>query len=169
MQIKLLMNHKKEQMNYWTSRILLVIVFVCCYAGVVTAQECDLDLDPKATKLLEKSQNKKKFKSAQRTQFLRDALEIDESCLECLYLLGKKSYRRAKNETYDFTEANLYLTSLVQLCPNYHSDPYYYLGAMSYADQKYTAALDYFDQFIHFPSDDESKFSRDYDLSLIHI
>ena len=55
------------------------------------------------------------------------------------------------------------LVPLVERCPDYHSDPYFYLGAMSYAERRYTDALDYFDKFIHFPSDDESKFSRDYD------
>ena len=150
-------------MIYWIKKMIFCGVFVFCYAAPLTAQECGIELEAKAIKLLEKSKNKKKYKSAQRTQFLRDALEIDEECLECRYLLGKKAYRRAKNETYDFTEANTYLAPLVELCPEYHSDPYFYLGAMSYAERRYTDALDYFDKFIHFPSDDESKFSRDYD------
>ena len=150
-------------MVYWIKKIIFCGVFVFCYAAPLAAQECGIELEAKASKLLEKSKDKKKYKSAQRTQFLRDALEIDEECLECRYLLGKKAYRRAKNETYDFTEANAYLVPLVERCPDYHSDPYFYLGAMSYAERRYTDALDYFDKFIHFPSDDESKFSRDYD------
>jgi len=150
-------------MVYWIKNMIFCGVLVFCYAAPLAAQECDLELDAKATKLVEKSKDKRKYKSAQRTQFLRDALEIDEECLECMYQLGKKAYLRAKNETYDFTEAISYLAPLVKLCPDYHSDPYFYLGAMSYADRRYTEALDYFDKFIYFPSDDESKLGRDYD------
>lgn len=154
---------RKKQMVYWQSRIILILVCSIGYIPTAFTQECGIELDAKSLKLLEKSRDKKKYKSAQRTQFLRDALEIDENCLECMFLLGKKAYRRAKNETYDFTEANNYLRPLVQICPEFHSDPYYYLGAMSYADREYSLALEYFDKFIHFSSDDESKFGRDYD------
>lgn len=150
-------------MVYWIKNMIFCGVSVFCFAAPLTAQECDLELDAKATKLVEKSKDKRKYKSTQRTQFLRDALEIDEECLECMYQLGKKAYLRAKNETYDFTEAISYLAPLVKLCPDYHSDPYFYLGAISYADRRYTEALDYFDKFIHFSSDDESKLGRDYD------
>ncbi len=140
-----------------------MVLVVFCTAEKTYGQECGIELDAKAQKLLDKSQDKKKYKSAQRTQFLKDALELDESCLECMFQLGKKAYRRAKNETYDFGLAKDYLTPLVSLCPEYHSDPYYYLGAMAYADQEYSQALEYFDKFIHFPSDDPSKLGRDYD------
>jgi len=141
----------------------MILAFIYCNAQEIKAQECGIELEDKAQKLVSKSKDKKKYKSAQRTQFLRDALEIDENCMECLYQLGKKAYRRAKNETYDFSKAKIHLRKLIEICPDYHSDPYYYLGAMAYADQEYTQALKHFDYFIHFPSDDESKFSRDYD------
>ena len=132
--------HKKEQMDYWVNRVfVLMVLVVFCTAEKTYWQECGIELDAKAQKLLDKSQDKKKYKSAQRTQFLKDALELDENCLECMFQLGKKAYRRAKNETYDFGLAKDYLTPLVSLCPEYHSDPYYYLGAMAYADQEILA------------------------------
>lgn len=153
---------KRERIVYWISSSLFLCLFLLCNAYSTYSQECGIELDAKAVKLLEKANNKKKYKSAQRTQFYRDALETDENCLECMFRLGLKAYKRAKNESYDFTQAYSYLKPLVALCPEYHSDPFYYLGAMSYADQHYTEALDYFDQFLKFPSDDEDKLGRDY-------
>ena len=153
---------KIKPMNLWVNRILIWAVLLC-NASLISAQDCETELDPKAQKLIEKSENKKKYKSAQRKQFLADALEIDENCLECMHQLGKKAYRRAKNSDLDFTAANTYLKPLVAACPTYHAEPFYLLGAMAYADQEYSQALEYFDSYLHFSADDESKLGRDYD------
>ncbi len=154
--------HKRKQIRFLGIKLCMLAVLLC-NAAQTRAQECEPELDPKAEKLLDKANDKKKYKSAQRKQFMIDALELDENCLECMYQLGKKAYRRAKNSDLDFTAAKSYLKPLVEACPEYHAEPYYFLGAMAYADQEYTDAQEFFDKYIHFSGDDPKKLGRDYD------
>lgn len=156
--------HRRKQTVSWGIRVVLMVVLLC-NASDAQSQECETELDPKAQKLLDKANDKKKYKSAQRKQFMIDALELDENCFECMYQLGKKAYRRAKNSDLDFTAAKNYLKPLVQACPSYHAEPYYFLGAMAYADQEYSDALEFFDSYIHFSADDEKKLGRNYDTN----
>lgn len=126
------------------------------------AQSCDYEPSSKAAKLLEKTKDKKKYDSSERFEMMEEALDIDEECLPCLHYLGSASFKRAKRGG-SFGPAEQYLKQLVALCPDYHSEPFYFLGAISYATQEYDAAQEYFDKFIHFPADDESKFKKNYD------
>jgi len=105
----------------------------------------------------------KKYSRTERIAFLKDALEIDEECLPCMYLLGKEYFIKAKagHASYRTSEENF--KELVQLCPEFHSDPYYYLGIIYYGRNSYQDALFYFKGYVNFPTDDESKFSKDSD------
>lgn len=125
--------------------------------------QCEFEPSEKVTKLLEKSEDKKKYDSDKRNEFLMDALDEDDKCWPCMHRLGVLYFKRAKRAGSSFGNAQSMLTQLVESCPDYHSDPLYYLGAMSYADRDYEAALDYFDRFIHFPDDDPDAFDKDYD------
>ncbi len=130
---------------------------------LMVAQDCEYEPSGKVAKLLEKVSNTKKYSSDDRYDMMQDALEIDEDCLPCLQYLGNASFKRAKRRGTSFVPAINYYEQLVEKCPEYHSDPYYALGAMCYASQEYDKAILYFDKFIHFPADDPSKFKKNYD------
>jgi len=83
----------------------------------------------KAAKLLEKVKNTKKYSSDERFDMMMDALDMDEDCLPCLQYLGNSSFKRAKRKGSSFAPAIQYYEKLIELCPDYHSNPYYALGA----------------------------------------
>jgi outer membrane protein OmpA-like peptidoglycan-associated protein len=125
-------------------------------------QSCEFEPSAKATKLLEKAADKKKYDSDQRIGFFEEALDEDANCLPCLLELGESYFKRAKHGSGNFNQSLSNLERLVEACPEYHSAPWYYLGAIYYADHQYEKALKAFDTFRHFPDDDQNKFDKDY-------
>ncbi len=139
-------------------------VFFCCFIGSAWAQEeCSYEPSDKVAKLLEKAQDKKKYDIEKRKEFFRDALEEDENCLPCLMEMGSNSFKSSKHSGSSFNESERLLEKLIEVCSEYHSEPYYFLGAINYANHNYEKALTYFDKFLHFPDDDPSKFEKNYD------
>lgn len=98
---------------------------------------------------------------SERHQKLKAVLEEFPECMECLYLTGESAYQRAKAGAGGFSSAITYLERLEQTCPEYHSDMYFYLGTMYFAQSRYKEASNAFDTFMHFPSDDPDKFDAD--------
>ena len=131
---------------------------------LLSAQEgCDYEPSAKVQKLLEKAKDKKKYDADKRREFYEDALDEEEDCLPCLHALGASDFKKSKRSGASFQSARYNLEQLIEKCEAYHSEPYYFLGAICYAEGEYEQALTYFDKFIHFPDDDESKFNKDYD------
>jgi hypothetical protein len=141
----------------------LVLVCVLFFMDSTAQDDCEFVAEGKVVKLLEKANNKKKYDSDARFEFFAEALDEDESCLPCMQKLGVTLFKRSKRSGGSFGPAESYLLRLVEQCPEYHSEPYFYLGAMAYGSSDYAQAELYFDKFIHFPDDDPSKFARDYD------
>lgn len=142
------------------------VCFIVCALMLwqpLSAQECEYEAEGKVAKLLEKAADKKKYDSDKRYEFLLEAIEEDEACYPALLELGESTFKRAKRDGRGFGQAESYLRTIAEACPEYHSRMWYYLGAIAYAEQRYDAALDAFDRFIHFPSDDPEKLDRDYD------
>ncbi|MBX7053074.1 MAG: OmpA family protein [Flavobacteriales bacterium] len=127
-----------------------------------TAQDdCNYIPEGKIKKLLDQSFDTKKYETAERVEFLNKALEEDPKCLPCLERLGEIEFKVAKRGG-SFESAKMHLTQLVESCPEYHTEPYYMLGAMTYADREYEDALKWFEKFLRFPDTDPSKFEKDY-------
>lgn len=129
----------------------------------LAAQECDYEAEGKVAKLLEKAADKKKYDSDKRYEFLLEAIEEDEACYPALLELGESSFKRAKRDQRGFGQAESYLRTVAEACPEYHSRMWYFLGAIAYAEQRYEQALEAFERFIHFPDDNPDKLDRDYD------
>jgi outer membrane protein OmpA-like peptidoglycan-associated protein len=55
---------------------------------------------------------------------------------------------------------------VIEICPKYHSDPYYYLGFIAYEDEHWEESIKYLKQYLDFKDDDEKKFNKDYDAFL---
>lgn len=147
----------KEFTKYSLTLLMTLII------SSIGLSQCEFEPSEKVTKLLEKSADKKKYDSEKRNDFLIDALDEDDKCWPCMHRLGVLNFKRSKRSGSSFGNAQSMLNQLTEACPEYHSDPLYYLGAISYAERDYEAALDYFDRFIHFPDDDPSAFAKDYD------
>lgn len=145
---------------------LLVLVVV---ASAAVAQDdeggatdpCAKPTDKKIVKLLEDAAKAKD--GGERHAKLKATQELDPNCAECLFQLGISAYKRAKESNVSFDASLKYFDQLKAKCPEYHADVDYYMGSIHYGNGEYAKAKKGFDAFMRFPSDDQSKFSKDQD------
>lgn len=137
------------------------ILFLCSVNCALAQDNCDYQPSSKVKKLLDQSYDTKKYETKERVEFLEKALDEDPKCLPCLHRLGEIEFKVAKRGG-SFASSKLHFQQLIDLCPEYHSEPYYYLGAMCYADREYELAETYLEKFLRFPDSDPTKFEKDY-------
>jgi outer membrane protein OmpA-like peptidoglycan-associated protein len=146
------------------NRIVIIILFFSINSAVFTQddQPCLVEVSSSVKKLFDKGKNYKKYDYRHRVKYFKDALEIDEECLPCIWELGKMSFRRryANGENLDFPKR--YFLKLEQLCPSYHVDVYYYLSLIYYTEKEDCSAVTYFQKFLDFPTDNSKKLSINY-------
>ena len=70
---------------------LLLLLFI---SPIVAQDDCDYTPGKKAAKLLEQADDRKKYKSDQRREFLEKALDEEENCLPCLKKLGESELQK---------------------------------------------------------------------------
>ncbi|HRH37331.1 MAG TPA: OmpA family protein [Flavobacteriales bacterium] len=111
----------------------------------------------------------KASKAEDRHAKLKSTLEIDAECVECNFRLGLSAYRIAKEAGKNIGSAVKYFDAVKAKCPNYHSDVYYLLGEIHYAQGEYAEAAKDFEAFKKFPSDDMKRVSKNYDKQLVDV
>ncbi len=144
------------------NQLFKILFFLLITLSSVSAQDnCNFEASSKVKKLLDQSFDMKKYETNERIEFLEKALEEDPKCLPCLNRIGEIEFKVAKRGG-SFASSKMHFQQLIDLCPEYHSEPYYYLGAMCYADREYEKAEEHFVKFLRFPDSDPSKFEKDY-------
>jgi outer membrane protein OmpA-like peptidoglycan-associated protein/tetratricopeptide (TPR) repeat protein len=144
-------------MRYFLSLILLFPLFL------FSQEKCELPEDGKVKKLYVKAMDRRKTKDSQkRLEYMKQAIEEDESCVPCYWELAKRSYSSAKYSNSSFDKAIEYYKQVENLCPSYHSDIYYYLGLIYYQKAESKLAEEYFKKFVEFRDQDEFKFEKNY-------
>jgi len=147
--------------NYLVIRYQLLWLALLAISRICAQDGCVYEPSGKIQKLLDQSFDMKKYETNERIEFLEKALVEDPKCTPCLMRLGEIEFKVAKRGG-SFASAKQRFLQLDELCPNYHSEVYYFLGAMCYADREYEKALDFFEKFLRFPDSDPSKFEKDY-------
>jgi outer membrane protein OmpA-like peptidoglycan-associated protein/tetratricopeptide (TPR) repeat protein len=142
-------------------RIELIISMVLLSILTRAQDDCNYTPTGKIQKLLDQSFDMKKYETNERIEFLEKALDEDPKCTPCLMRLGEIEFKVAKRGG-SFASSKQHFLQLDELCANYHSEVYYHLGAMCYADREYDKALTYFEKFLRFPDTDPAKFEKDY-------
>ncbi|MFM2316222.1 MAG: hypothetical protein RLZZ155_554, partial [Bacteroidota bacterium] len=122
-------------------RLFIFFIF-CCSLGMLHAQNCEYTPTKNVQKLLEKAADGKKYTSDERIVFLEQAFEQDAECLPCMLQLGEMKFLRAKRQGSGFEETIRLYEELKSKCEEYHSEMYYFLGAMHYANQEYDEATE---------------------------
>lgn len=151
---------KKVHLCSMRSWLLLTLLLGVWRAS---AQEsCDYEASAKIQKWIDQSKDTKKYSGEERLAFLDKSLEEDPNCLPCLMRLGELEFLRSKRSGGSFQSAQLRFETLHSICSEYHSESWYFLGAMYYADKNYEQAEVAFEKFLRFPDSDPSKFEKDY-------
>ncbi|MBD78495.1 MAG: hypothetical protein CL840_06220 [Crocinitomicaceae bacterium] len=146
--------------------LLVLVLSIWCFASY-SQEECDEDVSQKAVNLCTKGKDKKKYSKEKRMAYLRDALEEEEDFAEANFLLGIETIKTAMYKGTGHGAAIKYFEKTATLCPEFHSDMYYYLGAIYYGRNDYENAVKYQEKFLDFQSDDGSKFSKKYETYLV--
>ncbi|HCA82795.1 MAG TPA: hypothetical protein DEP18_03345 [Flavobacteriales bacterium] len=140
---------------------LIVTLFLLTLTAAAQDDECMTVSDKKVKKLLEQANNPKTTPT-DRHQLLKDALAIDPECAPCLYQLGKRAFDKAYKDGTSYHYAEDYFKKLINACPKYHSDPYYYMGVIAYSKEDYETAITWFKQFTEFKITDDSQMAEDH-------
>jgi outer membrane protein OmpA-like peptidoglycan-associated protein len=125
------------------------------------AGACGPPRDKKVEKLLADAE--KARDPAERHRKLKSTLDIDPDCAECLLRTGVSAYERGRATGAGTKAAEGYLSKLDALCPGYHADVPWFLGHIAYAGGEHGKALDHFEAFRSFPTDDPRRMGRNYD------
>ncbi|MCC6542197.1 MAG: OmpA family protein [Flavobacteriales bacterium] len=150
------------------ARACVVLIMLLAFMAKIHAQDegttddpCGRPTDKKVVRLLEDAAKAKD--AVERHQKLKDALELDGECAECLFQLGVSAYRIGKEGGKGYGPSIKYFEQLQEKCPQYHSDVPYCLGVMHYAQDEFAEAARSFKAFQDFPNDDPAKQSKDHD------
>ncbi|MFT4660139.1 MAG: outer membrane protein OmpA-like peptidoglycan-associated protein [Patiriisocius sp.] len=122
--------------------------------------DCKGSEDKKVQKLIDKVRTGKMELGA-KIAAMRDAIDMEEDCVECHYQLGLRLYRKSKANGSSYLEAIEEMMFVKNQCPTYNSDVYFYLGLMNYGMESWAASQEAFLE--HQNLQEGSELSRDYD------
>ena len=139
---------------------------------ILSPEECQGSQDKKAQKLLEAGKDRKTEKE-DRIEALRKAVEQDPDCAEAHYWLGLELLRSAISRGSSFNTASDEIAEAVRICPEFHFDPYYFLGAIALGKKEYAKAVEYYKKYYEIsgshmdPLDDEleAEIKLDYEFA----
>ena len=126
------------------------------------SQECEVEVPKSIEKIYLKGKNYKKYDYKNRVKFFKEALEIEEDCVPCIWELAKMSFRRkyTSGDPMDFPKK--YFLKLESLCPTYHADVFYYLSLIYYMEKNDCEAVVYFEKFLKFPTENKKQIAINY-------
>jgi outer membrane protein OmpA-like peptidoglycan-associated protein len=157
---------REHRMARQAARTMVLLVGLVLSMAMACAQDddagpCGRPTDKKVLKLLDDAD--RTHDPSDRHQKLKSLLDDHPDCAECLFRTGESAYQRAAAGAGSFKPGITYLELLKAKCPDYHSDMYYYLGNMYYAQERFAEASEAFQHFLKFPSDDPARMSKDID------
>lgn len=156
--------------------ILLAVVFTGLSIQAFSQDDDDKCQYPTNKKILNKFKEagNEKLTGKEQYQALKDALALDEHCVECMYQLGVRAFNNAQDRigqgmsaNYDYAEK--YFTDILSTCPQYHADPYYYLGVINYLNKNNAEAARYFNLFLNYKGKRDGCYADDHQKKLADV
>lgn len=155
-------------MKHW-----YISLFIALFTFISVAQEENESCQPpnkKAEKALVKAVNSQDPMTT--VTAFQDAIKEDPNCAAIYfeygmyaYEMGMTYYKQFPNPAKgdkSFEKAEDMFEKAAELCDNYHSDMYYYLGVINYSQKDTKQAIHWFKKFDAFKSTDSGKFADDH-------
>jgi outer membrane protein OmpA-like peptidoglycan-associated protein/Tfp pilus assembly protein PilF len=98
-----------------------------------------------------------------RIDLLKKAIETDPNCTVCYFDLGSVAYAYAYNSGGSYNRAKEYFSKVLELCPGFHSEVYYALALIATDEGDDASAIEYFEKYISFKSDEAERYGNSYD------
>ncbi len=125
--------------------------------------DCPEPDNSEAVKLFKKAKDHKKYETKERIGFLKEALKLEPGYAQANYEMAMIIVRRDDERGVYPKQAQAYFEAVVQVCPNYHSNAYFYLAYIYFTDKKWKEAAEYAKKFLDFKTDDPKKIDRRFD------
>ena len=141
---------------------LVLISFTALSQDDKPCQEIE---NKKAVDLFEKGINKKN-KKEERMAFLKQAMDLEPDYVDANFVYAEEQIKTMIYANSPFKPTEPYFKKVVEICPKYHSDPYYYLGYIYYEAENWTETEKYLKEFLNFKDEDDKKYNKSYDAFL---
>lgn len=129
---------------------------------------CEESDNKKVKKIYEKLYDRETT-DRERFTLLKEAIEIDEYCVQCYFDMGNLSYYVAKQSMKSFDVAKKMFIKAIEVCPTYKADAYYNLALIEMSEGNKATALEYMDQFLNFKSDNDKAFASNHEAKKKYI
>jgi outer membrane protein OmpA-like peptidoglycan-associated protein/tetratricopeptide (TPR) repeat protein len=158
------------RLSYLTTALLLLCLHVPAFAqsdkakdATSTDDSCGQMDDKKAVDLYTKGTDKKKYQKEERLAFLKQALDLEPDYVAANFAMGEEIAKTAYLNQSVLDPTVPYFLKVINACPHYHSDPYYYVGISAFEANAYDQAVKYLQLYVDFKDEDVKKYNKDYD------
>jgi len=151
-----------------------LFTFLFCFVFTISAQDehtkdlCAEMTNKKAVLLFMKGTDKKKYQKPERVKFLMEAIDLEPDFGDANFALAHEIMVRCMLEEKPYAPCVPFYMKAIRTCPQIHPEPYYYIGTSFYEQFLNDSAIKYFDLFLNFKDEDESKFTKDYEQQRIN-
>lgn len=147
-----------------------IIVFLFVLQSPIQAfsqeeEKCQEIDNKKAVKAYEQGLDKKN-KKEERLEFLKQAMDLEPDYVDANFAFAMERIKTLIYADQSFKPTEPYFKKVIEICPKYHSNPYYFLGFIYYEEEKWEESIKYLKEFLNFKSDADKKFDKDYDAYL---
>ena len=144
--------------------LLLLFIFPCFSVSAQKDEEaCGAPEGWRVKRLYKKGSDRGGDKIRERNKDLKKAIQKDPDCAQCHYQLAENYFIIAKQKAQvSYENALDQYMKAIELCPELHSDIYFQIGLIHYGKKDLGKAIDYFQQFLDFNVDADSKYGEDY-------
>lgn len=102
----------------------------------------------KAKKLYEKGLDKKKYEKKERLLFLKEAIDEDSDYLEARLEYATQQSSLSINSRMGIDAQVEHFIKIVETCPSFHSEPYFFLGEHYLVKKDYKKAMQYLPKWL---------------------
>lgn len=124
---------------------------------------CSIVENKKANKLFEKAQDKKKYKKQERIEILKSAIDEEPEFAAAYLQIGMELVVNCKLNNTSFNSVVPFFRKAIEICPQIHASPYYYIGFDFYESAKHDSSIFWLQKFLEFHDEDENKFEKEYE------
>ena len=146
--------------------LVIIVSFLSGYSQ--NDDRCAFPKDKKILKGLDKAHDDKLPAKEQYTA-LKEVLASHPDCAQCMYELGVRAFNNATERNSSYEYAAKYFSDLIDLCPQYCADPYYYMGVINYSEKNNPEAVKFFNLFLNFKSSNEFAYAEDHSKKISDV
>ena len=156
----------KSLLNKWSFLFLILSFNLAVVAQDEDEKICQVIKDKKALKAYQEGTNRKN-KKEERLKYLKKALELQPNYVDANFIYASERIKTLSIENAPYKSVEAYFLKVIEICPKYHSDPYFYIGWSYYEQEKWEECIKYLNLFLNYKSDNYKKFNKNYEDFLL--